>query len=307
MQKKYSPTEIKNKICDLLEKAVELSENRKFSIIGYIENLYDHRDASGWLSFFITDGFNRLYCTVEPEIAAKIDFPIYDGARVKIISEYRVFHKTAQIELSVLSFEDISKTNVNNLFIEMKNTLSEEGLLSQAELRKISLDPPPKRIAIVAPENSSAFSEFEFELLRAQNPEIHIYKRPFKENSPDSLIDEIIKCTLIKEGIDLIVVAETGGKDISVFNNKSVIREVAKCQIPVLSAIGYAIDRTLLDYIASETLPTPTAAGQWLYKLNIGYMTKKKEATKKMIYIILGMLIPLLGLLGYMFLNFLLK
>ena len=64
--------------------------------------------------------------------------------------------------------------------------------------------------------------------------------------------------------VDVIVITRGGGsfEDLMGFSNETLLREVSRCRIPVLSAIGHEEDTPLLDLVADRRASTPTAAGK---------------------------------------------
>jgi exodeoxyribonuclease VII large subunit len=64
--------------------------------------------------------------------------------------------------------------------------------------------------------------------------------------------------------VDVIIVARGGGslEDLLPFSDETLVREVAACRTPVVSAIGHEQDTPLLDLVADVRASTPTDAAR---------------------------------------------
>jgi exodeoxyribonuclease VII large subunit len=64
--------------------------------------------------------------------------------------------------------------------------------------------------------------------------------------------------------VDVIIVARGGGsvEDLLPFSDEQLVRAVAQCRTPVVSAIGHEPDNPLLDFVADLRASTPTDAAK---------------------------------------------
>lgn len=67
-------------------------------------------------------------------------------------------------------------------------------------------------------------------------------------------------------GLDALIVGRGGGsgEDLMAFNDERVVRRVARCSVPVVSAVGHEVDVTLTDLVADMRAATPSQAAEIL-------------------------------------------
>jgi exonuclease VII large subunit len=66
---------------------------------------------------------------------------------------------------------------------------------------------------------------------------------------------------------DAVTVVRGGGAGLEVFDDPQVARAAVSLPCPLVTALGHAVDVSLLDEVADLNLETPTRLGQWLREL----------------------------------------
>jgi len=83
------------------------------------------------------------------------------------------------------------------------------------------------------------------------------------KEAPDSIVSALD--ALIEDGKSEVIIVGRGGgsfEDLLAFSDEKVVRAVADCPIPTVSAVGHEIDVSLCDLAADVRAPTPSAAAE---------------------------------------------
>ncbi|MBE9604390.1 exodeoxyribonuclease VII large subunit [Acetobacteraceae bacterium H6797] len=153
--------------------------------------------------------------------------------------------------------------------IEMlRRRLEAEGLFDPE--RKKPIPRLPRVIGVVTSERGAVIQDIRTTLAR-RFPR-HLILWPVAVQGPGSaeqVAEAIRGFDAIRPGgpvprPDVIIVARGGGslEDLMAFNEEVVIRAVADCRIPLISAVGHETDTTLIDFASDRRAPTPTAAAE---------------------------------------------
>jgi exodeoxyribonuclease VII large subunit len=145
----------------------------------------------------------------------------------------------------------------------LRRQLAGEGLFDpQKQLSRPLL---PRRIGVVTAERSAARRDFLAGLARRswQGELVWAYA-PVQDRRAAPAIAQSIRDLAALGSVDVIVVTRGGGSiaDLWAFCDETLCRTVALLPVPVISAVGHEVDRTLIDDVAAVSCSTPTHAAE---------------------------------------------
>jgi exodeoxyribonuclease VII large subunit len=145
----------------------------------------------------------------------------------------------------------------------LRRQLASEGLFS-AE-RKRALPFLPGVIGLICGRDSAARRDVQQNAERRW-PAVRFRVEQTAVQGPYAVAEIIDALRRLDEDpdVDVIVIARGGGsiEDLLPFSDEALIRAVAACRTPVVSAIGHEQDTPLLDYVADVRASTPTDAAK---------------------------------------------
>lgn len=159
----------------------------------------------------------------------------------------------------VITDARIEKVDVEQQVELTKRKLQAEGLFDVC--KKQSLPRHVESVGIITSESGAALFDMQYQFNACMPARILLAHAAVQGASA---VDEIIAAidALCETRVDVIVIARGGGsaEDLLAFNDERLVRKVAGCKTPILSAVGHEIDTTLCDLAADVRVPTPTAA-----------------------------------------------
>jgi exodeoxyribonuclease VII large subunit len=174
-----------------------------------------------------------------------------------------VFEARGEYQLIVELLEPLGHGALQLAFEELKKKLAAEGLFEPA--RKRPLPRYPRRIGIVTSPRGAVISDM-VQILSRRFPGLHIRVFPALVQGEGS-VEEVCRGLDYfsrHAWADLVIVARGGGslEDLWTFNEEAVARAIARCAVPVVSAVGHEGDVTIADFVADLRAPTPSAAAE---------------------------------------------
>jgi len=243
-------------------------------IKGTLENVFPPLWVEGELSDFSAASSGHCYFTVKDENcqiravmfrreAGRLPFLPEDGMSVLLLGRLTVYEARGSYQLIVDDMEPRGMGAIRQALEQLRVRLEAEGLF-EAD-RKKDLPAFPTCIGVVTSPTGAAITDIT-KVLRDRDAPVRVLLSPALvqgKEAPDSIVTAL--GVLIQHGgADVIIIGRGGGsfEDLLAFSDESVVRAVAQCSIPIVSAVGHEIDISLCDLAADFRAPTPSAAAE---------------------------------------------
>ncbi|MEU6401452.1 exodeoxyribonuclease VII large subunit [Streptomyces sp. NPDC046985] len=186
-----------------------------------------------------------------------------EGARVVVHARPEWYAPRGQLSLRAVEIRPVGVGELLARLEQLKKTLAAEGLF--APERKKPLPFLPQLVGLVCGRASAAERDV-LENARRRWPAVRFEVRnvPVQGVHAVPQVVQAVKELDALDEVDVIVVARGGGsvEDLLPFSDEQLVRVVAACRTPVVSAIGHEPDTPLLDYVADLRASTPTDAAK---------------------------------------------
>jgi exodeoxyribonuclease VII large subunit len=239
-----------------------------------VEDRFGHVRVRGEISGFKRHVSGHCYFTLKDEracmdaviwkgCAAMLRFRPEDGIEVVATGKLTTYPGRSKYQIVVDRLELAGQGALMALLDKRRRALAAEGLFD-AE-RKKRLPFLPRTIGVVTSPTGAVIRDILHRL--ADRCPTHVIVWPVAvqgEGAAAQVASAVRGFDAMVEKPDLVIVARGGGsiEDLWAFNEEEVVRAVAACSIPTISAVGHETDTSLCDFAADVRAPTPTAAAE---------------------------------------------
>lgn len=226
------------------------------------------RAASGHLYAALKDDKAVIDAVMWRGSAQRLAFKPEDGVEVIASGKLTTYPGRSKYQIVVDRMEIAGEGALLALLEKTRARLAAEGLF--APDRKRALPYLPRTIGVVTSPTGAVIRDILHRL--ADRFPTHVVVWPVLVQGDDAArqVAQAVRGFSALDGAgavprpDLVIVARGGGsiEDLWSFNEEEVVRAIADCTIPVISAVGHETDTTLADHAADRRAPTPTAAAE---------------------------------------------
>lgn len=241
------------------------------------------RAASGHVYLCLKDDNAVIDAVMWKGSAGRLAFAPEDGVEVIATGRLTTYPGRSKYQIVIDSLELAGEGALMALFEKLKAKLAAEGLF--APDRKQRLPFLPGTIGVVTSPTGAVIRDI-LHRLEDRCP-THVLVWPVRvqgDGAAAEIAAAIRGFDALGEGgaiprPDLVIVARGGGsiEDLWAFNEEVVVRAIADCRIPTISAVGHETDTSLSDYAADARAPTPTAAAEMAVPVRAEWLGTVRE------------------------------
>jgi len=217
--------------------------------------------SSGHVYFALQDQGSVLPAVMWGRDVARLRAPIQAGQRLRVRGRLGVYDRDGKLQLYA-DFAEPAGAGAEALALEqLKAKLAAEGLFAAERKRRLPVW--PRAIGLVT-GNDAAAKRDVLTGIQARFPPANVIVAETYVQGPRAASAVVETIRRLAELTDVIVVARGGGsfEDLLPFSDERLVRAIAACPVPVVSAVGHEQDMPLCDLAADVRASTPTAAAR---------------------------------------------
>ncbi|QKT06649.1 exodeoxyribonuclease VII large subunit [Gordonia sp. X0973] len=204
-----------------------------------------------------------LTVTCPPEVIDRSPVPLADGTRVVLCGRPSFYTGRGTLSLRVTEIRAVGIGELLARIEKLRQLLAAEGLFDPRLKRPLPF--LPRGVGLIS-GRASAASRDVVSVAQSRWPAVRITVRDAPVQGPSAVPRILGELKILDDDpeIDVIVIARGGGsvEDLLPFSDEQLLRAVAACATPVISAIGHEPDTPLLDLVADLRAATPTDAAK---------------------------------------------
>lgn len=248
----YTVSEITRSIKDCLVKSFS-----QIAVLGEISQV--NYGSSGHCYISLIDEDSTLSVVIFLSDLKKLVFNLEAGLAVQCEGDISLWSKRGQYQLIAHTVKSVGIGEQELRYKQLKKKLEDEGLFDS--LKKIPLPKDINSIALITSDQGAVLHDFikvlqeTFAYFR-----VVVYGVGVSGDDAKEIVAAIDRAENNKH--DVVVLARGGGakEELNIWNDEELIRRLAACNTPTISAIGHEVNWVLTDLVCDTRAATPSQA-----------------------------------------------
>ncbi len=234
---------------------------RDIQIKGEISQCNRHR-STGHIYFTLKDEKTMISGVMFSSYARALTFQMKQGQKVIVTGRVIAYGAGGKYEIKAWRVIPDGEGEAYERYLALKRKLFEKGMFDPQY--KMPLPEMPRTIGVVTSASGAAVQDI-IKTAKSRDPgvQILVYGAQVQGQLAAMALIQGLE-TMQDAGVDVIIIGRGGGSvdDLEAFNDEMLAEAIFSSSVPVISAVGHAINESISDLVADATAITPTEAAQ---------------------------------------------
>jgi exodeoxyribonuclease VII large subunit len=193
----------------------------------------------------------------------RLELALEDGEKVHVLGRAELYEAKGELSFRAVTIERLGLGDHLAALERLKRKLAAEGLFAAEHKRPLPRF--PRAVGLLTGSDAAARGDL-VTAITTRFPPARLVVAETRVQGPGAVtaIASSLARLASHNAVDVVIVARGGGsfEDLLPFSHEAVVRAVASCSVPVVSAVGHEQDTPLCDLAADARASTPTAAAR---------------------------------------------
>jgi exodeoxyribonuclease VII large subunit len=193
----------------------------------------------------------------------RLELALEDGEKVHVLGRAELYEAKGELSFRAVTIERLGLGDHLAALERLKRKLAAEGLFAGEHKRPLPRF--PRAVGLLTGSDAAARGDL-VTAITTRFPPARLVVAETRVQGPGAVTAIVSSLARLAShnAVDVVIVARGGGsfEDLLPFSHEAVVRAVASCSVPVVSAVGHEQDTPLCDLAADARASTPTAAAR---------------------------------------------